>query len=41
MKPEINNKRKAVKSTTLWKLNSLLNYQWVEEEIKWGIKIII
>ena len=35
IKLEINNKRKAGKSTNNWKLkNTLLNNQWVKEEIK-------
>ena len=34
-----NNKRKAVKSTNMWKLNNtFLNNQWAEEEIKREIK---
>ena len=39
MKVEINNRRKSKRSTNRWKLNStLLNNQWVKEEVKREIK---
>ena len=31
---EINNKKKTAKNTNTWRLNMLLNNQWITEEIK-------
>ena len=42
MKLETNKKRKTGKFTNTWKLNnSLLNNQWIKEEIKGEIKSIL
>ena len=41
MRLEINYKKKTVKNTNMWKLNNtLLNNQWITEEIKEEIKKI-
>ena len=41
MKLEINNRRKTGKFMDTWKLNTILNNHWVEEEIKGKSKNIL
>lgn len=41
MKLEINNRGGDGKCTNMWKLNTLLNNQWVKEEIRGEIRNIL